>query len=80
MTLARPFSFTKDCQTMRIDNAVWKIEDRLFETMLFDLANEPGQQMPVSDPGAQQRLRAALVDHMHACDAPQEHYQRLGLD
>ena len=79
MSLAEPFSFTKNCRTMKIENEFITVEDKTFDTMLFDLENDPEQKKSISDPTVEKRLRSQMVSLMNACDAPTEQYQRLGI-
>lgn len=76
--LGGPFDFTKGCRTMRIDalSSLWKTP---FETMLFDLETDPGQENPIQDPKVERRMIAHLTRLMRENDAPQELFDRLGL-
>jgi len=78
MTLAEPFSFTKGCQTMRIEGYNWA-DPMPFGTLLFDLENDPYQQQPIEDA----RIEATMIQHlvrlMQENDAPEEQFERLGL-
>jgi arylsulfatase A-like enzyme len=84
LTLAPPFSFTKQCPVLR--RAVAEPLDAphrcadLARTLLFDLAADPGERQPLAAPAVEARLAAALAAEMKRCDAPLEQYQRLGLD
>ena len=79
IALQAPFSFTKDCQTMRIgcEHYPWRLPD--FETLLFDLEADPGQVDPINDAALETRMVEKMVDLMRATDAPPEQYQRLGI-
>ena len=50
------------------------------ETVLFDLANDPGQQRPINDPVVIARLEKHLHDILTRNEAPIEAFTRLGLD
>lgn len=75
--LAEPFPFTKGCRTMRIKARPWRILD--FDTMLFDLKNDPKQEHPIQDKAIEDMMIAHLVRLMRWNDAPAEQYERLGL-
>ncbi len=79
--LAEPFSFTKGCPVLQIEasRSSDRPESRLFETMLFDLQNDPKQQEPLDDPEIEKRMIDHLVRLMKANDAPPEQFERLGL-
>ena len=48
-------------------------------TLLFDLDRDPGQERPLDDADAEQRMIDVLVTAMRESDAPEEQYERLGL-
>jgi arylsulfatase A-like enzyme len=48
-------------------------------TVLYDLARDPGQLAPVHDAAVEQRLVAAMARLMRDVDAPVESFGRLGL-
>ena len=48
-------------------------------TVLYDLAQDPGQLAPVRDAAVEQRLVAAMTRLMREGDAPAESFSRLGL-
>jgi len=80
--MAPPFEFTKGCPVMKIAGGPWRAEypeARRFETMLFDLENDPHQQRSIDD----SRIERMMIDHlvrlMKENDAPAEQFQRLGL-
>ena len=81
--LADPFSFTKDCQTMKIPGRGGlpggENVDQVLKTQLFDVKTDPRQESPIDDPQVEQRMINHLVRLMKACDAPCEQYERLGL-
>ena len=76
--LAAPLAFTKGLKTLKIP-ATARLNERLFETLLFDLAADPKQESPIDDPRVEQRMIDHLVRLMKANDAPSEQFQRLGL-
>lgn len=81
MSLAEPFNFTKGIPLMRMAAKpalkVGSIQET--NTVLFDLASDPGQMKPVSDPGVEARLVDQMRRLMQRNDAPQEAFRRLGL-
>lgn len=86
MTLTRPFDFTKNTSTLKIqarmgsDRGPLKgatIEDT--NTVLYDLKNDPGQKTPIDDPETVARLTNHMIQIMAEHDAPGEAYRRLGL-
>jgi len=48
-------------------------------TVLYDLASDPGQLAPIRDAHVEARLAASMVRLMRACAAPEESFARLGL-
>ena len=77
--LAEPFSFTKGCRTMKIESRGGQALHE-FGTMLFDLENDPGQENPIDDPAAEERMIGHIVRLMKENDAPEEQFERLGLE
>ncbi|MGI6706233.1 MAG: sulfatase [Clostridia bacterium] len=76
--LADPFPFTKGCRTMKIrSKSPWNIQP--FETMLFDLEKDPGQERPIHDPIIEKRMIELLVKLMKENDAAPGQFERLGL-
>jgi arylsulfatase A-like enzyme len=86
-TLAPPFGFTKGVPLLRVpvtprspmytNYGPGALLDR--ETVLFDLASDPGQLQPIRDAGVEERLTRLMRELMAATDAPAEAYARLGL-
>lgn len=80
-----PFSFTRGCRVMKIKN-----QSRLanatfcnsfqYGNMLFDLRTDPEQLNPLNDPAKEAELVNALIFKLIECDAPEEQFERLGLD
>lgn len=50
-----------------------------FGTLLFDLADDPGQKSPLRDPALERRMAQKLVEAMRANSAPASQFARLGL-
>ena len=78
MELAEPFPFTKGCRTMRTRAHSWA-NLYPFGTMLFDLQTDPGQEHPIHDPEAEERMIGRLVRLMKENGSPAEQFERLGL-
>ena len=82
--LAEPFSFTKGCKTMKIDVSSQgggiKSQAYEFGHLLFDLENDPRQENPLEDPEIEKMMIEHLIREMKANDAPEEQYERLGLE
>ena len=80
--LAEPFSFTKGCKTMKINadggNAYTPASS--FGHLLFDLENDPKQENPMNDPELEKKMIEHLIREMRKNDAPEEQYERLGLE
>ncbi|MEZ4710996.1 MAG: hypothetical protein R3A44_27610 [Caldilineaceae bacterium] len=65
---------------MKIPGRTWAGRNHFqFGTLLFDLAHDPQQEQPLTDPLVEQRMIGHLVGLMRANDAPVEQYARLGL-
>lgn len=86
LEIAPPFSFTKGISTMRTKGEIklsrpakGEESDVKFETMLFDLQTDPGQDAPIPD----ERIESKMIDHMKRLmkenDAPEEQFRRVGL-
>lgn len=75
---AKPFTFTKELQTMKITANPYN-DLHQFGTLLFDTETDPQQQAPLQD----EQIEAYMTDHlirlMEESDAPDEQYERVGL-
>jgi hypothetical protein len=49
------------------------------ETRLYDLADDPGQDTPLSDPEVERAMTRLMHDLMRANDAPPEAFARMQL-
>jgi arylsulfatase A-like enzyme len=80
--LAEPFSFTKDCRTMKIaaDGRRNWAQAYQFGTRLYDLERDAAQEHPISDPAVEARMIAHLARLMQENDAPPEQFERLGIE
>jgi hypothetical protein len=86
MDFAGPFDFTKGAPVMRIPSRMGAkdgllkgatIEDA--RNVLYDLADDPGQERPITDEAAEKRLVGLMSDLMRKLDAPGAVFRRLGL-
>ena len=78
--LQAPFAFTKDCQTMKIEKSDHPWMFPVFETLLYDLETDPGQEQPLQNTALEGMMIEQMIALMSDNDAPAEQYQRLGLD
>ena len=76
--LAEPFAFTKGCRLMKISGSPWQF-NHPYETMLFDLDNDHGQNNPIQDPVIEARMITQMRQMMKENDAPPEQFDRLGI-
>jgi arylsulfatase A-like enzyme len=86
-TIAEPFDFTKGARLMKIPHMSkehTKMHSFMFpdemirtETVLYDLATDPGQETPIRDAAVERRLKAALFRLMRENDAPLEAFRRM---
>lgn len=76
---AEPFSFTKDCKTLKVPAKAW-VNPHLFGTQLFDLKTDPQQNHPLENGEAEARMVRHLVREMQVNNAPPEQFERLGLE
>ncbi len=84
--LCEPFDFTKGVPVLKVrmdpkNSQVGMDGQSLarFQTSLFDLEADPGQQHPIDDPSTESRLVAAIIEHFRCHDAPLELYPHFGL-
>ena len=78
-TLAPSFAFTKGCPLLRMPGSTWVTDESVWQTALYDLATDPKQERPITDPKIEQMMIAHLVRLMRENDAPAEQFIRLGL-
>ncbi|MEO6566272.1 MAG: sulfatase, partial [Casimicrobiaceae bacterium] len=86
-TLAPPMPFTKGVPLLRVPatpkspvyfgHGPGGQQDT--QTVLYELAHDPGQVTPVRDAAVEARLIEAMTRLMRANDAPAESFSRLGL-
>ncbi|MEX0745140.1 MAG: hypothetical protein WD118_06020, partial [Phycisphaeraceae bacterium] len=80
VALCDGFSFTKGCSLMKIEARAAQGAGPVHEGhRLYDLASDPEQTRPITDPA----VEAGMIEHLNRLmtevDAPAEQYQRLGL-
>ena len=80
--LSEPFSFTKGCGVLKIPSGgipELNFSSYNFGTMLFDLANDPGQENPIQNAEVEKRMVGLMTELMEENDAPDDQFVRLGL-
>lgn len=80
MELAGPFSFTKGCQVMKIQGRDRMGDTTSFGSLLFDLKEDPDQSHSIEDDAICDRMKGYIREYMIKNDAPQELFERLGLE
>ena len=87
-TLCRDLAFTDHIPVLRIPVDEKYDKKRYYSysghkqygTMLFDRIKDPGQEHPLSDEKAEERMKQLMVKDMQEAEAPAEQYIRLGLE
>lgn len=81
VSLAEPFSFTKECRTMKVRAKAHPWNRTAYDsgTLLFDIEQDPKQEHPIDDPSVEKQMTKHLIAEMEATEAPLEQYERLGL-
>ena len=79
--LAKPFEFTKNCQTMKIDasNQMTMSNACNYGTKLYDLEADPHETDEINDVNVEARMLKLLVRAMNENDSPKEQFERLGI-
>lgn len=85
--LSPPLSFTRNMPVLRVPvhesavmhGAYGPGSMKETQTVLYDLATDPDQATPLSDPEAERRMSGLLATLMAEVDAPPEAFRRLGL-
>jgi arylsulfatase A-like enzyme len=85
--LAPPLPFTKGAPVLRVPatpkSPNYKLHGPAAQndtvTVMFDLADDPGQERPITDAAVRARLCDHIVRLMKENDAPPEYFARLGL-
>jgi arylsulfatase A-like enzyme len=76
--LAAPLSFTKGVPILKLAGRAMG-NPFAFGTLLYDLAEDPEQKVPLRDAALELEMAEKLVQAMRANDAPASQFQRLGL-
>ncbi len=82
MTLHEPFSFTKECPVMAIPTIEeWGMLAPCYRygDKLYDLRNDPKQEIPVDDIEKELEMIWAMRELMLENDAPAEQFERMGI-
>lgn len=84
--LAGPFDFTKGARVLKVrldpsNNQLGQDGHALgdAQSALYDLVSDPEQTTPISDVKTIERLNAAIQEHFHRHDVPDEIYAHFGL-
>jgi arylsulfatase A-like enzyme len=78
--IAEPFSFTKECRTMKLEESdIVSSISTIFGTLLFDLTRDPHQEHPIEDDRVEKQMIEQLSKLMKESDAPLEQFERLGI-
>lgn len=78
MTLSEGLSFTKGLPVLKIPYEK-KTGQAKYDTMLFDLENDPGQEHPIHDEEAERYMAALMAERMKENGCPEEIFMRYGL-
>lgn len=85
-TLRPPFDFTRGLQVLKVPvvadaaaNMARRYPPLDAHTVLYDLAQDPGQRQPLDAPAEEARLIGLMTELMRQHDAPEEAFARLGL-
>jgi arylsulfatase A-like enzyme len=84
LSLHPGFSFTRGCPVLKVPAegeriAFWGLHEPRPVELLFNLAEDPQMQHPLSDPATRESMVRKTVDLMHHHEAPPEQYERLEL-
>lgn len=77
------FSFTKGCPIMQIKtngNPFFMKSQEVGKDELYDLEKDPHQKTPLDLPEVKERLLKEMARHFKENEAPEEMYQRFGLE
>lgn len=87
ISLAEPFTFTKNCKTLRIHcPGNFEIRKGIFinpyeyGSTLYDVENDPEEKTPLNDPGAEEKMIKLMAKLMKESASPPEQFVRLGLE
>ncbi|MGM0904174.1 MAG: sulfatase [Bacillota bacterium] len=77
--IQEPFSFTKGCQTMKIQAGKGFVNPFQYGSKLFDLTIDPRQTKEIEDLETELKFIKKLAEKMRENDAPKEQFARLGI-
>lgn len=80
--IVESFSFTKGCRLMKIaDIGLGMVPlEHNWQSVLFNVTDDPRQAIPKHNPDVVERLKKEIVRLMAENEAPEEQYERLGLE
>lgn len=80
--MVESFSFTKGCRLMKIaDIGLGMVPlEHHWQSVLFNVTDDPRQATPQHNPDVVARLKKEIVRMMAENEAPEEQYERLGLE
>lgn len=78
--LSNKYGFTKGYPVLEVPAMARVGKGKLTKDLLFDLWQDPGQEHPIVDETVEARMCGALVRIMRENEAPEDLYQRFGLD
>lgn len=78
--LVEPFSFTKGVPVLKIPGTGKGSKQKVFDSVVYDLEKDPGQNSPIDDPEIEQMMIDHMVRLMKETDAPLEQFERMGLE
>lgn len=78
ITLQNPFTFTKQCSTLKIQSTD-KYQVAHFGNLLFDNELDPAQLHPMHDDKIEYEMIVSMIEAMKQNDCPSEQYERLDL-
>jgi arylsulfatase A-like enzyme len=79
MKLQKPFSFTKQCKTLKIKAYNPAGASYGGKNYLYDLKRDPHQENPIANEKIETKMIELLIQLMKDNNAPDEQFQRLGL-
>lgn len=80
-TLAPPFGFTREMPLLKVwARHLRKADFHGFGNLLFDIDADPGQEHPLVSEEVERTMLEYMVALMEANEAPEEQYERLGID
>ncbi len=80
-TLDASFAWTQHCPVLKVPGSGRspKLHPDYAGHLLFDLAQDPHQQRPISDAGVELRMLGLIAEHLRTCEAPRELFDRFAI-